>query len=382
MNTFKRKKTYKTNKRLVFSILIITLTTFLINLFATITADILPKELSFLRVLFNESFRVWTIIILSIINICLGFIPLFHFFTIGGRKWIIKMFLPTIFYTLFKKHIKSLYRDNEKCNNLKNNWYRVTCYKYCDRKQNPLRFHYEFCRRRFRKKYQGRRLEYNKGYLICYYRYGMENGYIGEDYTSMIYEVTENGIIEDEEDVKGIAGMTFVSKEQMKISLNHNKINNIIEKIKKSAIEKDFSQFLDFKDLPVSMDGNVKRMKQTFEKVFNEEIVCTEQKLVVNFMKSTNTDYNSVFGISGGHHSNHFIGFKIPNENPNDKPWGVVVIDAYEEEPSSFWKIIYPKTKFNEDSEKLGQEWLSCLIDSYSVLLSSTISEIIFDKED
>ena len=314
----------------------------------------------------------------------LGYLPLFQFFAIGGRKWIIRQFIPRMFFALFSSRINFWQTKNS--DNLKKNWYRVTCYKYIDLKKTPIHYLYEFVKRKLLwRKYKGRQIKWNCGYLVCYYRYGMENGTISEDYTSILYQVSQNGKRLDESSVQGIAGMTFISEEEQKKALDNKNINGILDKIIKCAKENNLIRILKEEYEECNIEKHIETMKGTISNLKGQGLVITDDEVnvVETFMRNTNTDYNSMFGISDGNHSDHFVGFKIKNNvRKEERTWGTIIIDAYESEVATFWEIICPNTKLKDDSMyNVGQEWLERMITFYMGLLSSSISKIVFEKE-
>lgn len=385
MNTINNiKKVYKTNLRLVFSIFCITLTTLMINIISSVSEDMLPKALSttFWAYFFREENKFYVLTILFLANVTLGYAQLIYFFAIGGRKWIIKQFIPTIFYALFSGRINHWKSSPDSSKYLDNNWYRVTCYKYIDKSATPVHFLYEYLKRSiFRKKYRERKIKFDNGYLVCFYRYGMEKKCIQEDYTSVIYQVKTKKKLEGKEDVRGIAGLTYIGDDDKVQSLDHN-INSILEKVIAAAQKKGVKNLLYDKEIESEgIEKNIKKMLDALDALKPElDIEKSEINKIVNFMRGTNTDFNSMFGISQGKHSDHFVGFCIKGKK--EMPWGVVVIDAHEEVPAAFWEIICPKTKL-EPGEKhiMGEEWLDCTINSYMGILSSSISRVIFERE-
>lgn len=387
MNIFTNtKKVYKTNLQLISSIFCITLTTLLINIISTINIDMLPETIktSFISYPFLEENKFIVLAILFLINVFLGYIQLIHFFTIGGRKWIIKQFIPTIFYSLFSGRINYLLSSPERFENFDENWYRVTCYKYIDIRTTPINFIYEYVKRTVRwKRYRGRKLKLKNGYLVCFYRYGLEKNSIKEDYTSVTYQVKSNNKLEDKSNIRGIAGLTYIEEKDKVLSLDNN-INAILEKIINASRLQDVNNLLYDKEIEnENIEKNISKMSSVFNNLENAaklELDDNEKNKIISFMKETNTDFNAMFRISQGKHSEHFVGFCIKGKKKI--PWGVVVIDAYERDSATFWEIICPKTRLASDEKHIvGEEWLDCMINSYMGILSSSISRIIFEKE-
>lgn len=380
-----KKAIYKTNKRLILSIFIITVTTFLINFFSVINKDDLPEAFNYLKFIFDEKIKFYVFGVLLIINILFGYIPLFHFFSIGGQKWIIKKFIPTIFYSLFGNKIQQLKSPNNQIEDFKTNWYRVTCYRYISFETCPFTFVFEYIKRRFHRVSKDRYINFKNGYLVCFYRYGMEDGKVGEDYTSMIYQVKSKKNLEDEENIKGISGLTFISDLPIKKALDFTKINEILKKIIDEMKRRNIMHIL-YNDtmLQKSKTDNIEQMKSVLNQLNNNDngfsITDDEKNIIIDFMNKTNTDFNAMFGISNGHHSNHFVGFKINTKSKSNTPWGVIVIDAYEKTPESFWKIISSHSEVEPD-DNFVEEWLNFVINSYMEVLSNTTTEIIFNKE-
>ena len=128
-----------------------------------------------------------------------------------------------------------------------------------------------------------------------------------------------------------------------------------------------------------TISGSIKLMENhlsNYQSICNNdsskpEISSQEQTELLDFMKNTHTDYNAMFDISGGKHSNHFLGFKVYDNLHNIK--GVVVIDAREHSNQvTFNEIVHGKKK---------EDWLKNVLQVFSGTTSKSMSIILQERE-
>lgn len=349
------KKQFSKNFTVVMSLLIVSL----LN-----TAIIVINNLYFI----SPKTKTIIIIILSLLNFFIGYIPLINFFNTGGRSWIIKQFTPIIFNAFFYQRINDLKIKNE-INYLENSVYRVSVYKYYKNRSLALRL-IALKRYILKSKYKNRTISSKKDCLLCVYRYGLEDGKIVTHPTTKPYIIEENNESDQREldRVFGVAGMAFCAKNSTYLCLDNHNVNTIINKIKATGYialeQKGFEQ--------KSISENVCKMDDVITKT---NIISNEEKdILLQFMEQTHTNYNDIFNISNGTHSNHFLGFKIYDDLHN--PTHVVVIDARENDDAiTFNDIINHK-----DDEP--NDWMNFILNTLSGLTSKTISTLLEERKD
>ena len=108
------------------------------------------------------------------------------------------------------------------------------------------------------------------------------------------------------------------------------------------------------------------------------------KKMNLLILCEKHTDYNDIFDISGGTHSNHFLGFKVYNQK--HEAIGVFIIDAKEPNHSSFEEIMFinQTAKSSQTSQVINSDkkWIKEVLKTFSNLTSKSIFELNSDKED
>lgn len=367
----------KRRTSLIGPLVVIFVTTVFINIISTIDATLVPDCLDRIKPLFQGTLKFTSLMILLIINLIFGYWPVIRFFSIGGKKWIMNQYLPAIFNALFKTRIKELLESNplalDKC------MYRVTCFRYQSRKKYRLNFWWQFITRRLRKSTREKRriLEKDKGYLVCYGRYGLENGEFVTKNSSLIYEVTNKNFNNlDIDEVKGTAGRTFVNDKNTTYALDNVGINTILKQIIEQTKQSGEYESMITERKHLSISNSIRVTKRDLKEECSKENL---QKLI-DFIRDTNTDFVDLFSIKEGFHSNHFLGFKIFDEN--DKVWGVIVIDAYEDTEPGFWEIVNPKSISKDIKPEVCKEWVDCILNSFSNLMSESTINLVLKTEE
>ena len=208
--------------------------------------------------------------------------------------------------------------------------------------------------------------KYNYDYLICKYRFGIENGTYINKKTSKSYR-----IYDDPKYVRGVTGKIYMNNKSVYSSIDNLNINSILKKIinnKTNLSTYDNS----LKDK--SIDENIEHMKSfvnDFNKVStNCKIEDNEIEELTKFMEETNTDFNDMFNINNGVHSNHFLGFKVYNKLHDTM--GVFTIDAKEDDPNLNFTDIVAKAK---------DDWLEKILVVFSGLTSQTIIDLSSEEK-
>jgi len=186
---------------------------------------------------------------------------------------------------------------------------------------------FQFFRRLFVK---DRRLTLGRSYLLSFERYGFEDGNLKKANTTIPIKIDPKGHI-----YRLFVGLVFNSKKDYETSLNNHDINDLLHKLEARMI-KDKQEKGDMAGFRALVDEDIESNIDALERkdYFKNELSPEEQKLVINFMKETNTLAWDLFNINNILHSNHFIGFKIKNKI--DKPWGVVIIDVLSQDRKNF----------------------------------------------
>lgn len=356
------------------TVIISTLLIFVTSLFTYIVTNV--------DIPFIQDDYIWIIvIILGTINVVCGCFPLIYFFSLGGQNWIIKQFIVILFNTFFSSRLKDI--KERYPNQIDQFTYRITYYKFYRKKSFSLKLQ-SLQRKIQRNKYgEQRQININHDYLLCEYRYGIENGRYDTHKTTKPYE-----LYSDEKMLKGVTSCIYRGNERIYVCIDNFSINDIVEKIIKnkrnlSLYDKSYSE--------QTLDNNITAMEElidSFNKLWfqdaDKEISSNEKKELIDFMRNTHTDYNDIFDISGGTHSNHFLGFKVYNQK--HEAIGVFIIDAKEPNPSSFEEIMFNNqtAKSSQTSQVINSDkkWIEEVLKTFSNLTSKSIFELNSDKED
>lgn len=353
------------NVTVIISVLIIFLTSLLTYIITNVEFSFIPNN-----------YKGLIVIILGIINTFLGCFPLIYFFTLGGQNWIIKQFMVILFNAFFSDRLmmmKQKYNSEvDQCT------YRITYYKFYRNKSVGLRLHF-LLRRLFRKKYgEQRQVDTNHDYLLCAYRYGVENGRYDTQKTTKPYILYDN-----DEMLKGVASLIYRGNSKLYLCIDNININVIVQKIIKN--NKTLSLY-DKKYSRLPLETNIEGMKElllSYNQLCSDHTAIIQQDEInelIEFMKNTHTDYNDIFDISGGMHSNHFLGFKVYNKR--HEAIGVFIIDAKEPIRSSFEDIVFNKAyNPNVNVKKSDTKWIKQVLETFSNLTSESIFDLNSEKE-
>lgn len=357
-------KTHNKNVTLIISVLIV----FVTSLATYIVTNV---EIPFIK----SQYKWIVVIIIGAINVLAGCFPLIHFFTLGGQNWIIKQFMQILFNAFFLERIN--YIKEHHLDKIDDVTYRITYYKFYRKESFFLRMHYYY-RKIMKNKYgKQRQLDISLDCLLCKYRLGIENGKYDTHKTTKPY------ILYNEHDkLNGVASLIYKATEKIYLCIDNLNINDIIQRI---IHNKKTLSLYDSKYNGCSIDDNVEGMKELLNSYnmlwTNEPSNCISKKdtnEVIKFMEKTHTGYNDIFDISGGTHSNHFLGFKVYNQN--HEAIGVFIIDAKDPLHSDFENIVF-ENKPKKLSISSNEKWIRQVLETFSNLTSSSIFELNSDKE-
>lgn len=214
-------------------------------------------------------------------------------------------------------------------------------------------------------KLEGRRLDYGYSYLLCFRRYGYENGELLSNITTQAVKVDANKKI-----YRLFVGKIFEADELITTALNNNNINEIVKNIQQPD-ESDVAAYIELmKKTPLeNFDkllaiGKLKKLDPTTGNLV--DLAQTEFDELKNFMLKTNTLAYDLFTINNGVHSNHFVGFKVIKFG---KTWGVVMIDALQPSGNNFYDFI----DVSQNDNTYNELWLKTMMLSFSKILSNLV---------
>lgn len=361
---FKRNVPNK-NLTVIFSVLIIFVTSLLTYIFTNVEFELVP----------NNYIQI-AVFILGVVNTVFGCFPLIYFFQFGGQKWMIKQFMVVLFNSFFSNRIE-FFKSNYP-NDIEKITYRITYFTFYERRSFVLRVIALYRKIRKNKFEPQRQIDINNSYLLCKYRYGLEDGRFTHEKTTKPYV-----LYDDDENLRGVTSLIFKYERKVYFCIDNFNINSIIKKVKEngtglSFYEKDLSQ--------KSIEENIKRMElliSAYNKLNSGKLVTDDEKEeLITFMKKTHTDFNDMFNINEGTHANHFLGFKVYNQQHD--PIGLFIIDAREpSQSSSFEEIVFNKQKSSSSvGNKSNTEVINNILEIFSRLTSKSVIDMSLDLED
>jgi hypothetical protein len=197
-----------------------------------------------------------------------------------------------------------------------------------------------------------------KSYCLSYVRYGYESGVQNRENTTIPFLVNQKS-----RSSRLFTGLVYDADEEIKISKDHNGINDLIKKLNQARQEDPNSYQAENESFRKYLSYPLKTNVEMLSRIpsFNNSLTDVERERLIWFMQDTNTLAYDLFDINHIRHCEHFLGFKIQGKN---SAWGVVVIDILANSTKNFYEYL----GFEED-----EGWLEIFLSSYSKLFSEAI---------